>query len=133
GRGLRAGGQQGLARVHGLARRWPEARQAFAAAVEVQEALGRDYPEDLTIAVNLGLYQVGLAEALGEAPRAAVPWYDRAVGTLEGALEKKPGKTSLRALLLEALLGRARALTALGRHRGALGSWDRAVALTAGP
>src|SRR5206468_1825779 len=63
---------------------------------------------------------------------AALPWYDRAVKTLDSAEERSPGLLTAQAFLRDTHFGKANALTHLKRHAEASKEWQQAAELAEG-
>jgi tetratricopeptide (TPR) repeat protein len=109
-----------------------DAEAEYRAALAVREKLAADHPGVPEYAVELaGSYcNFGnLVHGNGD-PQESLPWYDRAIRTLDPVHAAEPRLVTARQFLRNACLGRASALTRLRRFADAANDWDRAVALS---
>jgi serine/threonine-protein kinase len=114
----------------GLGRR-AEAEAAHRAALAVQEKLAADHPGVPDYAIELGERYGNFGTLVRDNgdPQESLPWYDRAIRTLDPVYAADPRRVTARQFLRNACRGRARALTRLRRFADADNDWDRAVAL----
>src|SRR5262249_27856673 len=95
----------------------------------------RAHPAVVKYAVSLAASGCNLATLLRDdgRPEAALEWYGKASGTLEGVLRQQSRHRTAQDFLRNVSTGRARAFSLLGRHADAVRDWDRAIELAAGP
>ncbi|QEH37628.1 Serine/threonine-protein kinase PknB [Aquisphaera giovannonii] len=114
--------------------RFDEAEAAYRRAVPLRERLAADHPEQVELNVQLGgIYgNLGQLHSSRRDHRAAIGWFDRASGVLEGVLRAEPRHAEARRYLRNVMSQRGAALDALGRPAEALSAWDRALELQEG-
>ncbi len=107
----------------------------FAALVAMQEKFVRDNPKVNEHAVGLGsIYNMQATTARDQGKSEnALAVYDKAIVTLEAALQKEPRNAKAREALRNSHSGRAETLARLNRPGEALSAWDRALALDSWP
>jgi serine/threonine protein kinase/tetratricopeptide (TPR) repeat protein len=111
-------------------KRWFRAYWEYGDAVVIEKKLFAEFPDNRAFAFELGKcyqqYAAAVRENLG--PAASLDWYGKAIETLEPIHRAIPSiYTGYH--LGESRLGRAEALTRLGRPAEALADWDRAAEL----
>jgi tetratricopeptide (TPR) repeat protein len=107
----------------------------FQALVTGQEKLVHENPNNNELAVVLGSFyktQATLAREQGNSEKA-VAVYDKAIATLQAAVQKEPRHSKAREELRNCHSGRAETLARLDRSAEALAEWDRALALDTWP
>jgi len=108
--------------------------ETYSQAAAGQEALASEFPAVLDYTVDAAAVYCGVGGLLREKgqPKAALPWYAKAIATLEGlqapGLEQAAARKSLR----DAYAGRAEALAALRPQAEAADDWTRALQLDDG-
>jgi tetratricopeptide (TPR) repeat protein len=131
--------RQELARSHnnlgvllaGLGKR-AEADAAYLQALAIQAKLAVDFPAVPRYRIELAHGQTNFGELLrtNNQLEQALPWYTRAMATLEEVLRQVKVDVKAQQILRNAHGGRARALDALKRHAEAVKAWDKAVELS---
>jgi tetratricopeptide (TPR) repeat protein len=109
-----------------------DAEAEYRAALAVQEKLAAEYPGVPQYAIDLGGSYCNfgnLVHGNGD-PQESLPWYGRAIRTLDPVHAAEPRLVTARQFLRNAYWGRGRALTRLRRFADADNDWDRAVALS---
>jgi serine/threonine protein kinase len=111
--------------------RQSEARTACEQALSARKQLVEESPDYVAYAVDLAeshchMGRLAQEEKQSESMR---DWYSKAIETLQSPLEKRVQLFEVNRLRRYALLGRARALTQLGRHQDAQPDWDEAMRL----
>ncbi len=120
-----------LAPLYRESGRYDRAETAYRDAAARWEGLARSHPAIGHFAVNLGqtYYSLGSLQALKRLrPADALPWYDRALATLDPVLKRDGSDPAARKVVFMAHHGRAVALGLLGRHAESLPAWDAALA-----
>jgi serine/threonine protein kinase len=114
--------------------RFEEAEAELHKAIPLIEKACAAAPDQTAWSAELGLACVYFGRLFHERgdPAAGLPWFARAVDTLQESEAKNPGLADARQYRIEAHADRAEALDRLGRHAEALPDWDRAIEL-AGP
>jgi tetratricopeptide (TPR) repeat protein len=120
-----------LARIDRAQGHRQEARESLLKARSIAEGLAQEHGSLTFLIATLGLTYVALGEQ-GDAPADQVDWFTRAVGVLEGALQKEPRDRECRRQLVAALQGRAQARVRLGRYEEALADWRQVETLAGG-
>jgi serine/threonine-protein kinase len=121
--------QHGEASAQG--RRVQEAEALFDAALPAMADLAAKSPDVVDYVSSLGDmygFRGDHEERLGR-HESAVRWYARAIETLAALRARNPRAERARGYLINALSGRAVALTRLGRYPEALPDWDEALKL----
>jgi tetratricopeptide (TPR) repeat protein len=107
-----------------------EAREAYEAARVVLERLVREHRDAPDHAVALGGTYCNLGHLLkSDDLDSALPWYGKAIATLEPLSQRQPPPARARLFLGKSYWGRFDALRALGRHAEALKDLDQLLAL----
>jgi serine/threonine-protein kinase len=111
-----------------------EAEKEYRAALAEYQRLASEHPQVPAYAVELAGSCCNFGNLLSEhgQPAEALDWYAQAIETLERALSKLGADVTGRRFLCYSHLGRAEALTKLGRYTKAIGDWDRALSLDDG-
>jgi serine/threonine protein kinase/tetratricopeptide (TPR) repeat protein len=114
--------------------RFEEAQAELHKAIPLIEKACAAAPDQTAWSGELGLACVYFGRLFLERgdPAAGLPWFARAVDTLNQCTAKNPGLADARQYLTEAHAERAEVLDRLGRHAEAMPDWDRAIEL-AGP
>jgi serine/threonine protein kinase len=110
-----------------------EAAAANRRSLDIREKLAADYKIQADI-VTLGGVYCNLAHGVSDRgePAAALPWYAKAIATLEPIHTGDPQAALPKRFLRNAYCGRAIALDRLKRHAEARSDWDRTVTLDDG-
>jgi serine/threonine protein kinase len=105
------------------------AEAGFRSAAAILETIVSRQPDNASYSVELALAHTERANVCTDKddPLAALPWFERAFSLLDGVLKKNPRHTMALEFAHESHLGRALALTALGRYDQARLDWDAAV------
>jgi serine/threonine-protein kinase len=111
-----------------------EAEKELQAALVVQEKLMERYPSvpDYAVGLGAGYLNFGILMRYQDQPKAALPWFDKAIARLQPVLAKDGRLVLARSFLSNAHSERAVALTKLNRHVEAIRDWDRAIELDEG-
>jgi serine/threonine-protein kinase len=112
-----------------------EALACYKEALDTQLALHRDHPEVTAYQADLGGTYCNLGHQFRASDRASesLPPYAEAIRMLRAVLQREPGHSTARVFLRNSHGGRARALTALGRHGEAAADLEQAIRLDTGP
>jgi serine/threonine-protein kinase len=110
-------------------RRYEDAERRHREVVSLLQRLVARYPEVLTYAADLIGSQSNLAQAMRRAGKAeaSIEWWDRAIETGRGVLQKEPQYALARQFLSIAYEGRALALRNLDRQAHAAVDFGRAI------
>jgi tetratricopeptide (TPR) repeat protein len=113
----------------------PEAEAAYRKALSIQEKLAADFPAVPAYRVGVGscLVSVGNLQRTSQQPEQALPWYARAIETLDGVLRQVKIDATGQRLLRNSHWGRAQALDDLKRHAEAAKDWEKTVELSPEP
>jgi tetratricopeptide (TPR) repeat protein len=139
-----ASASHNLARVHhDLGRFLPDAKRlddagrAYQKSISIRQALLRNRPRDLNIALMLAGTLSSFGQLLSDRgqARAALDRSDEAVRLLDDVLRRQPAHRRARRILRRVLSSRAEKQAALGRSAAALADCDRAIVVDpdAGP
>jgi len=132
-RGL-ANAHNGLGLLLGRLRRTDEAGTEFRAAHGLLEQLTADFPAVAEYATSLGgtYCNYGQLIAASKSPSDALPWYDKAVATLDPVVRRQPKLETARHFLQNSLWGRAQMRMAVDRYAESAADWDRVIELDDG-
>jgi tetratricopeptide (TPR) repeat protein len=105
-----------------------EAESGFRSAAAILEPLvGQESEADLYVVdLALAYTHIGMVCTDRDDPQGALPWFERAFSCLNTVLKKKPRHTMALEFANEAHVGKALALTALGRYDLARPDWEEA-------
>ena len=121
-------GMASLERSRGLL---DEAETGFRSAAAILEPCVRRHPDNPSNAnaVDLALAYVEIGNVCTDKddPMGALPWFERALSLLDGVLGKTPRHTMALEFTRASHIGRALALTSLGRYDQARPDWETAV------
>jgi serine/threonine protein kinase/tetratricopeptide (TPR) repeat protein len=119
-----------LGDLYGITGAGDRAQAALKEGLRISERLANAHPEITSVVLLQGVLASNLGSVIRDSsgPREALPWYARAISTLESVLKKEPQDSQAREFVRDAYKGRADALDRLGRFPDALADWDRALA-----
>jgi tetratricopeptide (TPR) repeat protein len=108
-----------------------EAEASLERARAIWQELAAAHPEQANFALSLGGFccNLGNLRCDRNQPQAALAWYDRAAAALEAVRRRIPTHPTARQYLRNTYMGRADALSRLGRGAEALADCDRATAM----
>jgi tetratricopeptide (TPR) repeat protein len=127
-----AASQNNLGHLLATQSRWADAEAAYRVALAVRVKLAAEYPGVPGYVVDLGGTCCNLGDLVRDRgdPKAALPWFDRAIAVLGPVHERSPRMVTARQYLGIGHWSRAVALDKLGRQADAVNDWDRAVKLS---
>ncbi len=130
-----ADAQFNLARLYDKTGRAGESEALYRQVLALDDFLASRHPGEFGLALVLSSHYYNLGDLrCGQGrPQAALAWYARAITTLDAALRHAPHDALAREYLRNTYLGRADALSRLGRHAEALADCVRGSALDDDP
>lgn len=111
------------------------ARRVQEEALKLREQIAAEMPDVPAHAISLGGSYCNyghLLRSLGK-PAEALPWYDKAIGSLQPFLQGQSVDLTAQRYARNTRFGRASALQALGRFQEAVLDWDQTLALSETP
>jgi tetratricopeptide (TPR) repeat protein len=115
-------------------KQWPEAEAEYRRALTLRSKLVEEKRDAVEYAADLAGTCVNLGSLMSDRgePESALPWYARAIATLEPILHANPRQVMARQFLRNAHWNRAEAFSQLGRHALAIADWETALKLDDG-